>query len=394
MSNERRPRVLMVMEATIGGTKRHLHEVSVGLHARGWRVEVACPRVRAEAHGDTSFWDDLEAAGVPLHAVPMERRIASRVNIEAIGALARVIREASPRIDVVHAHSAIGGAVARLAVLAAAPLGRRPAVVYTPHGFAFLDGSPARRRAFLVVERVLGLATDCLIGVSPTEAEVAWRLRVVPRERVVAIPNGIDPASMPSPDDGVRARAEEGWGDGPVVITVARMTPQKDPPTWLRVAARVAAARPDVRFVWIWGGETSADVQAEAARLGIADRIAFPGYRRDARRLVAGATVFLLTSRFEGLPYSLIEALAVGVPVVATDVTGTRDVVRHGVTGLLAPAGDVEGLAAHVLTMLADPTHAATLASAGRDDVGHRFSIQAMVDATATVYRTVARSGE
>ena len=117
MSNERRPRVLMVMEATIGGTKRHLHEVSVGLRARGWPVEVACPRVRAEAHGDTSFWDDLEAAGVPLHAIPMERKIASWVNLHAIRALARMIREASPRIDIVHAHSAIGGAVARLAVL-------------------------------------------------------------------------------------------------------------------------------------------------------------------------------------------------------------------------------------------------------------------------------------
>ena len=384
----------MVMEATIGGTKRHLHELSVGLHARGWSVEVACPRVRAEAHGDTSFWDDLSAAGIPLRALAMERKVASWANLKAIGTLARVIREASPRIDVVHAHSAIGGAVARLAVLAAGPFGRRPAVVYTPHGFAFLDGSPARRRAFLAVERILGLATDRVIGVSPTEAEVAWRRRVVPRDRAVAIPNGIDPTTLPSPSDGVRARAEEGWNSSPVVITVARMTPQKDPSTWLRVAARIAASRPDVRFVWVWGGETAQDVRAEALRLGIADRIDFAGYRPDARRLVAGANVFLLTSRFEGLPYGVIEALAVGVPVVATDVTGTRDVVRHGVTGLLSPAGDVEGLASQVLSMLNDPSRAAALATAGREDVVRRFSIDTMVEATATVYRSVARSGE
>lgn len=220
---------MMVMEATIGGTKRHLHELSVGLHARGWHVEVACPRVRAEAHGDTSFWDDLSVAGIPLRPLPMERKVASRVNVEAIGTLARMIREASPRIDVVHAHSAIGGAVARLAVLVAGLWGRRPAVVYTPHGFAFLDGSPARRRGFLAVERILGLTTDRVIGVSPTEAEVAWRRRVVPRERAVAIPNGIDPTTMPTSADGVRARAEEGWDTSPVVMTVARMTPQKDP---------------------------------------------------------------------------------------------------------------------------------------------------------------------
>ena len=384
----------MVMEATIGGTKRHLHELSVGLHARGWHVEVACPRVRAEAHGDTSFWDDLSVAGIPLRPLPMERKVASRVNVEAIGTLARMIREASPRIDVVHAHSAIGGAVARLAVLVAGLWGRRPAVVYTPHGFAFLDGSPARRRGFLAVERILGLTTDRVIGVSPTEAEVAWRRRVVPRERAVAIPNGIDPTTMPTSADGVRARAEEGWDTSPVVMTVARMTPQKDPSTWLRVAARIAASRSDVRFVWVWGGETAQEVRDEAHRLGIADRVDFVGYRPDARRLVAGANVFLLTSRFEGLPYSLIEALAVGVPVVATDVTGTRDVVRHGVTGLLSPAGDVEGLASHVLSMLRDPKRAAALATAGREDVVQRFSIDTMVEATARVYRTVASSGE
>lgn len=394
MSGDGRPRVMMVMEATIGGTKRHLHELSVGLHARGWHVEVACPRVRAEAHGDTSFWDDLSVAGIPLRPLPMERKVASRVNVEAIGTLARMIREASPRIDVVHAHSAIGGAVARLAVLVAGLWGRRPAVVYTPHGFAFLDGSPARRRGFLAVERILGLTTDRVIGVSPTEAEVAWRRRVVPRERAVAIPNGIDPTTMPTSADGVRARAEEGWDTSPVVMTVARMTPQKDPSTWLRVAARIAASRSDVRFVWVWGGETAQEVRDEAHRLGIADRVDFVGYRPDARRLVAGANVFLLTSRFEGLPYSLIEALAVGVPVVATDVTGTRDVVRHGVTGLLSPAGDVEGLASHVLSMLRDPKRAAALATAGREDVVQRFSIDTMVEATARVYRTVASSGE
>jgi glycosyltransferase involved in cell wall biosynthesis len=101
-----------------------------------------------------------------------------------------------------------------------------------------------------------------------------------------------------------------------------------------------------------------------------------------------------LASRFEGLPYSLIEALAVGVPVVATDVTGTRDVVRHGETGLLAPAGDVEGLAEHVLSLLAEPTRGAAMASAGRKDVAQRFSIDAMINATATVYRSVARSWE
>ncbi|MCX5988370.1 MAG: glycosyltransferase, partial [Chloroflexi bacterium] len=153
------------------------------------------------------------------------------------------------RYDVVHAHSSIGGAVTRIAAQIV-PRSMRPKVVYTPHGFAFLAGSAFRRSVFRLIERLLGLATDRMIAVSPTEADVAVEHGVVPRDRVVAIPNGIDPSVMPRPEHRDDVRAREGWGDAPVVMTVARMTPQKDPGTWLRVAARIAAACTDVRFVW------------------------------------------------------------------------------------------------------------------------------------------------
>ena len=139
-----------------------------------------------------------------------------------------------------------------------------------------------------------------------------------------------------------------------MVGTVARMTPQKDPETWLAVASRLAATRPDVRFVWVWGGEQEPHVRQRARELGLEGRLDFAGYREDARQLLGAFDVFLLTSRFEGLPYTPIEALASGTPVVATDVVGTRDVVRHGETGLLAPPGDVDALAGRVARLLDD----------------------------------------
>jgi glycosyltransferase involved in cell wall biosynthesis len=380
------------MEATIGGTKRHLLELARGLRASGYDVEVACPRVRLEAFGDVSFWDDLLAAGVPVHALPMERRPLTPANVRAMRGLAALLRRG--RYDVVHAHSSIAGAVARPAArLAGRP---RPRTVYTPHGFAFLSpGGATRRSLFLAAERLLGRLTDRLIAVSDTEAAEAVSYGVVPRERVVTVPNGVDLPPPPAAACRAAVRHREGWNGTRIVGTVSRMTPQKDPGTWLAVAARVAAVRPDVRFVWIWGGEQEAEVRRRAAALGLGDRLAFPGYRPDARELVGAFDVFLLTSRFEGLPYTAIEALGAGTPVVATDVVGTRDVVRHGETGLLGPAGDVAALAGQVTRLLDDPPLATRLAAAGREDVRRRFSLQAMVAQTAAVYEAVAshRSG-
>jgi glycosyltransferase involved in cell wall biosynthesis len=120
--------------------------------------------------------------------------------------------------------------------------------------------------------------------------------------------------------------------------------------------------------------------------------VQFLGYRPDARELIAAFDVFLLTSAFEGLPYSLIEAMASGVPVVATDVVGTRDVVRHGETGLLAPAGDAPALAAQVLHVLANQEEASRLAEAGRADVLARYSVDEMVRRTADLYCSLLRS--
>lgn len=383
-----RRRVLLVMEATIGGTKRHLLELAGGLRTAGWDVEVACPRVRGAAFGDESFWDDLLAAGIPVHEVPMVRHPLSGANARATRHLARLLRQG--RYDIVHAHSSIAGGVVRPAALVARTGGVRPRVVYTPHGFAFLaPEGRIRRWALLAVERALGRVTDRLIAVSPTEAAAAITYGVVSATKVVTIPNGVAVADLPTTERRKQVRRREGWGDDLVVGTVARMTPQKDPATWLETAARLARSCPTVRFVWVWGGELEEEIRRRLHRLGLSERLVFTGYRPDARELIGAFDVFLSTSRFEGLPYTVIEALASRTPVVATDVIGTRDVVRHGLTGLLAPAGDVTTLTGHVLQLLEHPALAQRLAQAGREDVVSRFSVANMVARTADVYSSL-----
>ena len=383
-------RVLQVLEATIGGTKRHVLDLAAGLRRRGWEIEVACPRVRDEHHGDVSFWDDLAALGVIAHEVPMTRSPATVNNACASWQLAGLIRRR--HYAIVHAQSSIAGAFARPAALLAGLARQKPGVVYSPHGFAFLSdewGAGPQRAAFLGAERLLAHATDRLIAVSPTEAEQAVTHGIARHDRIAVIPNGVVHADVPAVRRPIGELLPElaRWDEAPLVGTLARMSPQKDPLTWLRVAARVHALRPEARFIWIWGGGAlEKDVYDETDRLGLRQHISFLGHRPDARALFGALDVFLLTSRFEGLPYSAIEALAAGTPVVATNVSGTRDVVRHDATGLLAPQGDVEALASGVVRLLDDDSLRRQFGEAGRLDVLGRFSVDEMVDHIAALY--------
>ncbi|HET7767629.1 MAG TPA: glycosyltransferase [Chloroflexota bacterium] len=385
-------RVLHVLEATIGGTKRHLLDLLPGLTEQGIHVEVACPRLRTEHHGDTSLWHDLHTLGIPTHELPMTRRPLSRPNLSALPTLTRLIRRGS--FDVVHAQSSIAGALARPA---AALSGRRPKVVYSPHGYAFLSAEWGRRAtAFRLLERLLSRLTDRVIAVSDAEAQDAIRNGVVRGNQITVIPNGVVSADFPTQRQPIERLAPQlgAWSGAPLVGTIARMTPQKDPLTWLRLAARVRESLPAARFVWIWGGGAlEQDVYDETDRLGLRQHVAFLGHRPDARQLLGALDVFLLTSRFEGLPYSVIEALAARTPVVATDVAGTRDVVKHGLTGLLAQPGAIAALAEHVLTLLRDQALARRLGAAGRADVLDRFSVEQMVDRTRQLYEQLVARG-
>jgi glycosyltransferase involved in cell wall biosynthesis len=378
-------KVLHVLEATIGGTKHHLLDLAPGLRDRGIQIEIACPRVRDEHHGDTSFWDDLRSLDITAHEVPMTRRPFSHENATALGTLTRLIRDG--HYDIVHAQSSIAGALARPAALLS---GTHPKVVYSPHGYAFLSAEWGRSAAaFLVVERLMSRLTDRVIAVSPAEGEDAVRRGVLHRKQLAVIPNGVVSGAGLPERLSIEQIAPElaSFTGAPLVGTIARMTPQKDPLTWLRVAAQVHQAIPETRFIWIWGGGTlEQDVYDETDRLGLRQHVAFLGHRPDARRLLGALDVFLLTSRFEGLPYSVIEALAAGTPVVATDVAGTRDVVRHERTGLLSAPGDTTALSAAVTQLLNDRDRARLIGEAGRADVIARFSVEQMVARTESLY--------
>lgn len=368
------PLVLHVLEALEGGTARHLADVVRTV--AGVRHAVVVPPRRSAGVTDTAAVAAMEAAGAAVHRVPMRRAAADPVNAAAVARVRRLVAALHP--DVVHGHSSVGGAIARLATWRS-PVAR----VYTPNGIA-------RGRLALHAERALGRRTDVLVAVSPSEARLAASLGLVPAARVAVIPNGIDPD--PPPADGApELRVLVGVPPGtPLVGCVARLVPQKAPEDFVRAAALVAARHPTAHFLLIGTGPLQGAVDREVDAAGLWGRFHQVRFLPNAAACMGQLDVFVLPSRFEGAPYTPLEAMRAGVPVVLTDVVGNRDTVEDGVSGLLVPPGDVAALARTVGTLLADRELAARLGRAGRERVRERFSLAAMASALGDLYARLA----
>jgi len=185
------------------------------------------------------------------------------------------------------------------------------------------------------------------------------------------------------------ARRSAGLDPGRRLIAqVGRLEPQKDYPTFLTAAGRVLQDVPDVDVLIAGEGALRPDLEALAARLGIASRVRFLGLRHDVPALLGGVDVLALTSLYEGLPNVVIEAMATGAVAVATDVGGCRELIAPGETGFLVPPGDVEAVAGAMLRVLRSPDVAHRMASAARRRVESEFTIEAMVAKTTAVYDT------
>jgi glycosyltransferase involved in cell wall biosynthesis len=303
----------------------------------------------------------LPALGREIHAF----RDAS-----ALAQLVALMRRVRPHI--VDTQTAKAGTLGRLA----ARLARVPVVVHTYHGHV-LSGyfSAARTRVFVGIERALARWTDCLLTVSESvRAELLARGVGTP-ERMRVVPLGLDlDRFLGCETERGALRAELGVATAvPLVGIVARLVPIKAHEVFLQAAAQLARMIPAIRFVVVGDGERRPALEALAAELGLGGRTHFLGWRRDLERIYADLDLVVLTSRNEGLPVSLIEALAAACPVVATRVGGVPDLIEEGITGILVPSGDASALAAAAAPLLGDPERRRAMGRAGRKRVVPAF---------------------
>lgn len=385
----RRIRVAEILEATVGGTRRHLLDLLEGLDRSHFEVTAVVSLKR-----DPGFAREvarLRAQGIEVITIPMLRRPAPIADIIALWRLCRVFERG--RFDVVHAHSSKAGFLARVAARTAGI----PAVVYTPHGFAFtMRTNRLLRRLYRLAERLARRWTDLFILVSPTEIEAAygaalWPRAAPPHPVFVMIENGIDPGTVSRDRDA--ARAALGLRDDDLVVgSVGRLTRQKGHRYLIDAAQRVVSQLPSAKFVIIGGGELGPSLQRQIDRLGLGDFVRLVGPRDDVRRLYAGFDIFALPSLWEAGPYTLLEAQAAGCPVVATTAAACAELVGHGDAGICVPSANSDALASAIIELLSDSQRRATMSRRAVDRArAPERRLETQIARTADLYPRLVR---
>ncbi len=296
----------------------------------------------------------------------------------------------SGRFDVVHTHGGIAGLFGRRAARKAGT----PVVVHTLHGIHYLHyRNPALRRLYVALERAMSRTTSAVVCVSEADLAAAGQHRLASPDRLRLIRNGVALAGPEADAERIRRIAELRLHlkpHAPVVGTVARLHRQKGVEYFVRAAAAVLKKRPEATFVVVGGGPLEDRIKAKVARLGLAGRMILTGERSDALDWLSLFDVFVLPSLWEGLPLVLIEAAILGRPIVATDIDGTREIIRDGETGLLVPPADPAALAGAILRLLDDPGLARRLGESGRRDIPPAFTLERMVAETERLYLDLA----
>jgi glycosyltransferase involved in cell wall biosynthesis len=380
----------IITRLNIGGPARQAIGLTTALDAEGFTTTLIHGRLGV-GEGDMSTV--LPANANAVFTPRLQRPISPVDDLRTLLLLYRTFKQVRPRI--VHTHMAKAGLLGRLAAAAfnltrgSAPRAR---VVHTYHGHV-LEGyfSPLMTRVFITLERLLATCSDRLIAISPAiRGELIDRYRIGASPQYRVIPLGFDLSELAAVDDARRAAARAHLGlasDVPVVSTVGRLTAIKQPRLFLETIADLTRTRPTLIALVAGDGELRAESEAYAAALGIADRTKWLGWRRDLATIYGATDVFLLTSRNEGTPVALIEAMAAAVPGVSTDVGGVKDVIDSPEVGVLAPPGDAAALARGVERLLAAPALRRHMGERARANVLTRYSSDRLVADIVTLYR-------
>jgi glycosyltransferase involved in cell wall biosynthesis len=378
----RPPRLLHVLEATTAGVRRYVTQL-LKKKPGDWDVSVACPVIRQAHFGDMAFVDDLKRLGVPMYALPLRRSIGP-ADAAAAFALLGIVRRG--RFDLIHTHSSKAGFIGRWVGRAAGV-----PVVHTPNGLYFLGQKGFQRRFYWALERLTGQITSKMVAVSEGERQVMLQYRLTSPDRIHLIENGVDAAwvrEQAKTADISSVRQALGLnGPGPLIGGVGRMVEQKDPLSFVYAAQEIMQAVPEARFVWCGDGELRPAVENLARTLNVP--LCVTGHLENVWAVMRLFDVFVLLSSYEGLPFALLEAMALDVPVVATDVVGTRDVLQDGVTGWLVAPGDKAGLAQAVCDVLTQPVETEWRVTLARRLVETRFSADRMAAAHHDLYASI-----
>jgi len=360
----------LLVTSSPGGGPKHVYDLVRHLPPNEIEVVIAGPR-------DGIFFDRFRDLGVTMLELPL-----SRLGVRHLPMAVRLIREYG--IDIVHTHGKGPGLYGRLA---ARWLGV-PAV-HTFHGIHYSSYSRIGQSLYLVLERRLSRLSHAIINVSETQEAEGLALKLFEPAQSVVVVNGVDVDEM---DRALRESSVDRdtlglGGDDFVIGCVSRWDPVKRIEILLQAVGRLTVRMPRLALLLVGGGGEEARIRRLVAIAGLQDRVIFTGFLGNPSRVYGLLDLYVATSLKEGLPLAPLEAMSASLPIVATDVPGHRDVVVPRETGLLVPPEDSAALALAIATLAGDPARRRKMGEAGRQRVVEHFSIAAMRDETAAVYR-------
>ena len=361
-----------------GGSAENTLLTAVGLQRRNYDVllikglslESGMPEVEEAAVRKSLI--EAERIGVRLKTLPgLVRRIHPFKDVKTLLSLVFLLRRENPHI--VHTHTSKAGILGRWA----ARIARVPVVIHTPHGHIFwgyFNGLVSR--IYILLEQWTASVTDMIIPLTEQEKKEHLRAGIAPGYKFATIHSGVDLDRFPSGSaDPVQIKKDMGIpGDSLVVGTAGRLTPIKGHRFFLEAAKEILAVRPDVFFLVLGHGELMDSLKEMSSRLRIADRVKFPGWRPDVCTVMSAFDVFVLPSLNEGMGRVIVEAMALGKPVVASSIGGILDLVKDGWNGLLVPAGDAGALAGAIIRLLRNPEERKTMGDRGKETAAYYSS--------------------
>lgn len=367
--------LLFITELNVGGAERIVEQLASGLARDRYNVKVVC------LYDPHAIGAEIQAAGVPVIDLDMR----GKMDLRAPYRLFRLLQEGN--VQVLHAHlfhaNLLAATIGRLA--------RVPVIIATRHSVEIGGG----HREW--VNRLVRPLCDAVVAVSREVCEAEARCSSIDLDKLVMISSGVKGQIFEEVDQASMERLQSLWKIQPescLVGTVGRFVEPKGYTYLLDALAKIQTQISDTKALLVGDGVLRQPMEDKARELGLSDTVVFTGTRRDVPGILALLDVFVMSSLWEGLPIALLEAMAAGLPVVATSVGGTPEVVVDGVTGLLVPPRDPDALAEAILTLLRDPGLRQRMGQAGRERVREQFSVEKMVKEIEGLYqRLLAEKG-
>jgi glycosyltransferase involved in cell wall biosynthesis len=361
----------MIDKPFLGGGQKNLLSLARSLDKTRFEVAV-CSR------DNGPLVDELNKDGIEHLSIPFSKKI----NMKIVREIAKF--QKSKQFDIIHTHGGVSGFYGRWAARRC----RIPVVIHTLHGIHYLHYRNAILKYFFVLlERYFSRFTDALIFVSNADKHKGQRYKLEPGKKVHMIENGIDLSGLSLRANQIKNGHDLGTTSAqPIVGTVARLHRQKGLSYLIKAAKKLYQVYPKVKVMIVGEGPQRHKLERLSKSLGLLDTVLFMGERKDVISILSTFDVFILPSLWEGLPYALIEAGALGLAVVASDIDGNSEIIRDGETGILVPPKDTEALAMSIIKLLSNEVTRNRIGKNLKESILPRYTLTRMVQQTQELY--------